>query len=157
MGLKDLFRKYFVIEDDDDGYEEVDEPSAVVPVRRSERNEEGAPSLRSTQKRSTKAKVIPMNQQAMTEKASIHVVEPRVYSEVEKIADNLLKNQAVLLNFKRIDAEQAKRIVDFLTGTVYAIGGEIQRVGDEIFLCTPASVGVEGALAETLEEERSFY
>ena len=105
MGLKDLFRKYFVIEDEDDGYEEVDEPSTVVPVRMSERNEEGAPSQRSTQKRSTKAKVIPMNQQTMTEKASIHVVEPRVYSEVEKIADNLLKNQAVLLNFKRIDAE----------------------------------------------------
>ena len=51
MGLKDLFRKYFVIEDEDDGYEEVDEPSTVVPVRRSERNEEGAPSYRSTQKR----------------------------------------------------------------------------------------------------------
>ena len=48
MGLKDLFRKYFVIEDEDDGYEEVDEPSTVVPVRRSERNEEGAPSQRLT-------------------------------------------------------------------------------------------------------------
>ena len=98
-----------------------------------------------------------MNPQKKTEKASIHVIEPRVYSEVEQIADNLLKNQSVLLNFKRIDSEQAKRIVDFLTGTVYAIGGDIQRVGDEIFLCTPSSVDVEGMLSETMEEERSLY
>lgn len=50
MGLKDLFRKYFVIEDEDDGYEEVDEPSTVVPVRMSERNEEG-PHLKGAPKR----------------------------------------------------------------------------------------------------------
>lgn len=162
MGIKDLYRKFFGFDEEDENesdgyYDSQEKEGSVSPVRYNQSSTEDIPFQRSNTKRSTKAKVISMNQQSKTEKASIHVIEPRVYSEVEQIADNLLNNQSVLLNFKRIDSEQAKRIVDFLTGTVYAIGGDIQRVGDEIFLCTPASVGVEGMLAETMEEEHSFY
>lgn len=162
MGPKDLYRKFFGFDEEDENeadeyYDSYEQEVSVSPTRYDQSSKEDVPSYRSNVKRSTKAKVIPMSPQKKTEKASIHVIEPRVYSEVEQIADNLLKNQSVLLNFKRIDSEQAKRIVDFLTGTVYAIGGDIQRVGDEIFLCTPSSVDVEGMLAETMEEERSLY
>lgn len=162
MGPKDLYRKFFGFDEEDENeadayYDSYEQELSVSSTRYDQPSKEEVPSYRSNVKRSTKAKVIPMNQQKKTEKASIHVIEPRVYSEVEQIADNLLKNQSVLLNFKRIDSEQAKRIVDFLTGTVYAIGGDIQRVGDEIFLCTPSSVDVEGMLSETIEEERSLY
>ena len=46
------------------------------------------------------------------------------------------------MNLQRIDKISAKRIIDFLSGTVYAIGGDIQRVGTDIFLCTPDNVEV---------------
>ena len=53
---------------------------------------------------------------------------------------------------KRVTPDQAKRIVDFLSGTVYAIGGDLQKIGGGIFLCTPKNVNVEGTISE--EEEK---
>ena len=50
------------------------------------------------------------------------------------------------MNLQRIDKISAKRIIDFLSGTVYAIGGDIQRVGTDIFLCTPDNVEVAEVL-----------
>ena len=47
------------------------------------------------------------------------------------------------VNLKRVTPDQAKRIVDFLYGTIYAIGGDIQKLGGGIFLCTPNNVNVE--------------
>ena len=49
---------------------------------------------------------------------------------------------------KRVTAEQAKRIIDFLSGTVYAIGGDLQKIGVGIFLCTPKNVNVEGSITD---------
>ena len=49
---------------------------------------------------------------------------------------------------KRVTPEYARRIIDFLSGTVYAIGGDLQKVGSGIFLCTPKNVNVEGAISD---------
>ena len=78
--------------------------------------------------------------------------EPRAYSESQQIADYLKKRNAVVVNLKRVTPDQAKRIVDFLSGTVYAIVGYLQKIGGGIFLCTPKNVNVEGSITE--EEEK---
>ncbi len=57
------------------------------------------------------------------------------------------------MNLQRIERDQARRIVDFLSGTVYAIGGDIQKVGTDIFLCTPDNVEVSGSISEFLQEK----
>ena len=72
------------------------------------------------------------------------LLEPRAFSESQQIADHLKKRNTVVVNMKRVTAEQAKRIIDFLSGTVYAIGGDLQKIGVGIFLCTPKNVNVEG-------------
>ena len=70
-------------------------------------------------------------------KSKIVLYEPRVYSDAKDVAQNLLNNKAVVINFSRMEDSSARRIVDFITGTVYALNGEIQRIGDKIFLaCT---------------------
>ena len=79
--------------------------------------------------------------------------EPRAYSESQQIADHLKKRNTVVVNMKRVTPDQAKRIVDFLSGTVYAIGGDLQKIGGGIFLCTPKNVNVEGSITE--EEEKN--
>ena len=66
---------------------------------------------------------------------------------------NLKNKRATIVNLQRIDREQAIRIIDFLSGTVYALGGEIQRVGTNIFLCTPDNVEVSGEISEYLYED----
>ena len=76
------------------------------------------------------------------------LLEPRAYSESQQIADHLKKRNTVVVNMKRVTPDQAKRIVDFLSGTVYAIGGDLQKIGGGIFLCTPINVNVEGSISE---------
>ena len=75
------------------------------------------------------------------------LLEPRAYSESQQIADHLKKRNTVVVNMKRVTPDQAKRIVDFLSGTVYAIGGDLQKIGGGIFLCTPKNVNVEGSIS----------
>ena len=76
------------------------------------------------------------------------LLEPRAYSESQQIADYLKNRSAVVVNLKRVTPDQAKRIVDFLYGTIYAIGGDIQKLGGGIFLCTPNNVNVEGNISD---------
>ena len=83
------------------------------------------------------------------------LVEPRAYSESQQIADYLKNRNTVVVNLKRVTSEQAKRIVDFLSGTVYAIGGEMQKVGGGIFLCAPKNINVEGSITENDEKEET--
>ncbi|MGX7198900.1 cell division protein SepF [Enterococcus nangangensis] len=102
-----------------------------------------------------KEKVVPLNNgqrsgTANRSAAQITIVEPRVYSEALNIAKKIVANEAVIVNFRLIEEPQARRIVDFLTGTVYALGGDIQRIGSEIFLCTPVNITIDGATAKSM-------
>lgn len=83
------------------------------------------------------------------------LVEPRAYSESQTIADHLKARNTVVVNLKRVTAAQAKRIIDFLTGTLYAIGGDLQKIGPGIYLCTPKNVSVQGKITDTDEEIKS--
>ncbi len=76
------------------------------------------------------------------------LLEPRAYSESQQIADYLKGNSSVVVNLRRVTPDQAKRIVDFLSGTIYAIGGDLQKLGGGIFLCTPNTVNVEGKISD---------
>lgn len=76
------------------------------------------------------------------------LLEPRAYSESQQIADYLKNRSAVVVNLKRVTPDQAKRIVDFLYGTIYAINGDIQKLGGGIFLCTPNNVTVDGKISD---------
>ena len=79
------------------------------------------------------------------------LLEPRAYSESQQIADHLKRRNSVVVNLKRVTSDQAKRIVDFLSGTIYAIGGDIQKVGGGIFLLTPNNVNIQGSISDEKE------
>ena len=74
------------------------------------------------------------------------LLEPRAFSESQQIADHLKSKRSVVVNLKKVTKDQAKRIVDFLSGTVYAIGWDIQKLGEGIFLFTPKNITVEGEI-----------
>ena len=76
------------------------------------------------------------------------LVEPRAYSESQQIADHLKSRNSVVVNFKRVTSDQAKRIIDFLSGTLYAIGGDLQKLGGGIYLCTPKNINVQGKITD---------
>ncbi len=76
------------------------------------------------------------------------LMEPRSFSETQAIADHLKKRNSVVVNLKRVTSDQAKRIIDFLSGCIYAIGGTMQKVGVGIYLCAPKNVNVQGKISE---------
>ena len=81
------------------------------------------------------------------------LVEPRAYSESQQIADYLKNRNSVVVNLKRVTSDQAKRLIDFLTGTIYAIGGDLQKLGNGIYLCTPNNINVQGKMSDGEEKE----
>ena len=76
------------------------------------------------------------------------LLEPRAYSEAQQIADHLKMRNTVVVNLKRVTSDQAKRIIDFLAGTIYAINGDLQKIGGGIFLCTPNNINIQGKITE---------
>ena len=83
------------------------------------------------------------------------LLEPRAYSEAQQIADHLKKRNTVVVNLKRVTADQAKRIMDFLSGTIYAIKGNIQKIGSGIFLCTPNNIDVQGKITDDSDKAKA--
>jgi cell division inhibitor SepF len=138
MSLKSKIKTFFFLDDEYDYDEE-------------EMYEEEAPPVRS-QKHQVPQKQNVVSLQSVQKASKVVLVEPRVYAEAQDIADQLKNRRAVVVNLQRIDREQAKRIVDFLSGTVYAIGGDIQKIGTDIFLCTPDNVEVSGSISQILQE-----
>lgn len=132
----------------------------TVPQKKVSRNyntEERNYRMGNTSNKSNSKNVVTMNQSAGTgysnyENSKMCLFEPRVFSDTQDIADELKNRRATLVNLQRIDKVSAKRIIDFLSGTVYAIGGDIQRVGADIFLCTPDNVEVAGSITDHLEQ-----
>ncbi len=89
------------------------------------------------------AKPVKLNKLKVSE-SEVVICEPLSYSESQSIADYVLANRSIVINLHKITPDQAKRVIDFLSGTIYAIGGTIQKVGDDIFLLTPKEVSVKG-------------
>lgn len=82
--------------------------------------------------------------------------EPRSYEETQEIADHLRARRPVVVNLQRVRQDLAVRIVDFLSGTVYALNGSINKVGPGIFLCAPDTMEVSGNITEMLDGEPEY-
>ncbi|XKH51492.1 cell division protein SepF [Chryseomicrobium palamuruense] len=91
--------------------------------------------------------------QNVQKSSKVVLIEPRVYAEAQDISEHLKGKRAVIVNLQRIDKEQGIRIIDFLSGTVYALGGDIQRIGTDIFLCAPDTIEVDGAISDYYYDE----
>ncbi|GMB08537.1 cell division inhibitor SepF [Thermolongibacillus altinsuensis] len=139
MGFVKKFRSFFLDEEWDEMEEYEEEQEEVTEQNQKSQQKQNIVSLQSVQKSS-----------------KLVLFEPRAYAEAQEIADHLKNRRAVVVNLQRIEHDQAKRIVDFLSGTVYAIGGDIQQVGTKIFLCTPDNVDVTGSISSVSDEEPTF-
>lgn len=72
----------------------------------------------------------------------VMVVEPFSFDDAQHVADHLKNRKPVVVNFENCDKEVAKRMIDFISGTTYALAGSIQKIGNNIFLCAPSNVDV---------------
>lgn len=76
------------------------------------------------------------------------VIKPTKVDETRDITDTLLQNRTVVLNLEDIDELSAQRILDFTSGSCYAMNGNLQKISQRIFIVTPESVEISGDFLE---------
>ncbi|MEK4823538.1 cell division protein SepF [Niallia sp. FSL W8-0951] len=157
MSIKSKIKTFFFLEDEDyeegqvNYQEEPNEPARNYkqPVQHTHSQHNLNHHIQQQQPKNSQNVV---SLQSVQKSSKVFLVEPRVYAEAQDIADQLKNRRAVVVNLQRIEKDQGKRIVDFLSGTVYAIGGDIQKIGTDIFLCTPDNVEVSGNISQILQD-----
>lgn len=94
----------------------------------------------------------------------IRIEEPRIYEDSLNIATQLRENSPVIVNLKYLDTDSSKRLVDFICGTAYAINGHMMKIGENIFLFTPANIFIANNSEKTTfeqgleqEEKKQFF
>ncbi|MEG2645970.1 MAG: cell division protein SepF [Clostridia bacterium] len=127
------------VQDTDEVYEK---PFAKKTFSDIERNN-------SYSSRNMQSKVIPMNTAISSSKMVI--TQPTCYEDVQEIGEYLKSKKSVIINLENVGKEDARRILDFLSGATFMIEGTIQKVSNLIYLITPKNVEIQNDL------ERSQY
>ena len=160
MGVLDKFLNAMRLnpDDDDDFYNEdydydddytEDEPKqtfhrekkrdAVEKDYDSERSKDT-----STKSTSKVTPIRPAKKQAGPGGMKVCVIKPTSVEDARESTETLLENRTVVLNVEGLDVEIAQRIIDFTSGSCFAISGNLQKISNYIFIITPASVDISG-------------
>ncbi|WP_432354898.1 cell division protein SepF [Sporosarcina sp. A2] len=156
MSIKNKFEKWFYLDEEEAAasQEVATKQQAPIPTERKQSKQssmKNAPLPKQNRKEPMPAGNI-VSLQSVQKASKVILVEPRVYAEAQDISEHLTNKRAVIVNLQRIDRDQGIRIVDFLSGSVYALNGDIQRIGTDIFLCVPENVEVNGSISDYMNE-----
>jgi cell division inhibitor SepF len=84
--------------------------------------------------------------------AKPHVVAPTSFNHAQEVADKLKVSLPVIVNLQNVDRDLSRRIIDFASGLCYGVGGQMERVANNVFLLTPSNVEVSAEERRRLEE-----
>ncbi len=154
MGL-DSIMNFFKFEDpeyddyEDSGYDErYDErPEPAVQKRSASSTRPKAPEESEPEPRqakgsflASKSKVVSMNRSSM----EVNVIKPHSFEDSQEICNMLLSNRPVIVNLEGFDPDDAQRIMDFISGCIYAINGKYHQISKYIFIFSPENVDISG-------------
>ena len=160
--------------DEDDDYADEYEEPAETPARRSPRRapapapaaeEESdeqddygftpAPAASSAVSAGFGGQVLNMNSSA-SNKQEVVLFRPGNFNDTSKAADDLRNRKAVIVNMENVDKAMARRVVDFLSGCVYALDGDVKKIAQSAYLFCPHNMEIQGDL-ESLQAEVESY
>lgn len=151
-------KRFFKKLDDDDDFDEPEEKKptrTVKPVKDTSAKSAAAvktstAKTKTAAKSKTTSKITPLSGRTSVANMEVCVIKPTSMEDTREIADTLLDSCTVLLNLEGIDVEVAQRVIDFSSGTCYALGGNLQKVSSYIFVMTPANVDITGDFQQIL-------
>ena len=157
---------------DDDYMDEYEEEEAQQPARREKRRAAPAPVMdenededdfgfapvpvaASSSAPSTgfTGQILNMN---ASNKQEVVLFRPGTFNDTSKAADDLRNRKAVIVNMENVDKAMARRVVDFLSGCVYALDGDVKKIAQSAYLFCPHNMDIVGDL-ETLQAEVESY
>ena len=91
-----------------------------------------------------RAPVVPITSVSPKQQSTfkVLVIEPRSFEEVQTIVDQMRARRPIILNLESLDKDLAQKILNFLNGAIYALGGETQRVSQGIFFFAPQGTDI---------------
>ena len=89
-------------------------------------------------------------------KQEVVLFRPGTFNDTSKAADDLRNRRAVIVNMENVDKDMARRVVDFLSGCVYALDGNVKKIAKSAYLFCPHNMDIVGDL-ETLQAEAESY
>ncbi|MNP27847.1 Cell division protein SepF [compost metagenome] len=154
MGMLGINSKEEEYEDINDTYEndvnnDIEEEVETRNNYRSRRSFSEIEQENPYSSRNLQAKIIPMNTAVSSSKMVI--TQPSCYEDVQEIGDYLKNKKSVIINLENINKEDARRVLDFLSGAAFIADGTIQKVSNLIYLMTPRNVEIQN------DVERSQY
>jgi cell division inhibitor SepF len=84
------------------------------------------------------------------------IMQPEAFDDAQDICDHLKNKKPIVINLENLEKEGAQRIIDFLSGSVYALDGNIQKVSAGIFLIAPNNVDIMGDFKDELRNKGVF-
>lgn len=79
-------------------------------------------------------------------KSKMILLEPTSFEDAQQIANHLKDHHPVIISLYHLDIEQISRVLDYLHGTVDAIGGDLKQIGEVLYLCTPEHIRIQGSI-----------
>ena len=89
---------------------------------------------------------------AVTPNAKPHVVTPTSFNQAQEVADKYRGSQPVIMNLQAADRDLSRRLIDFASGLCYGLGGQMERVANQVYLLTPTNVEVSPEERRRLHE-----
>ncbi len=152
MSMRDKVKGIFQIDggddefyDDDEGY--LDEPEPIFK-KSAARDADDSEESGSIAKRVTR--VARNNRKTMGNGMEVCVVKPTAFEDAREITETLLDNRTVVLNLEGLDVDIAQRIIDFASGSCFAMRGNLQKISHYIFIITPPTVDISGDFADLI-------
>ena len=140
--LKKLTHPY---EDEDEEFEDFEEPA---------RSSRDAFEDRRVKVDDRRNKVVNIH---ATTQLKVVLVKPERFENASEIADHLKDKRTVVLNLESTNKDNARRLIDFLSGVAYAGEGKIKKVAANTYIITPYHVDIEGDLIDELENNGLYF
>ncbi len=167
MGFMDKIKNMIGIEDEyyDDEYTDEyydqyenslhDTDNDYQSETTSTTNEETTTSYREPSRSSRSSNIVNVSNSS-SNKMKICIQEPLTYDDGPSVIDNITANRTVVLNLEMLEVDKKRQIFDFVSGGVYALNGNIQKVTKDIYVIVPKGVEVDGSITEAVSQH-SLY
>ncbi|OWZ84144.1 cell division protein SepF [Natranaerobius trueperi] len=128
--------------------EEIIEEEETEPVREtSERNKK-----KKVARKNKDNQVVPLHKASNQHNIKVFLLAPKKYDEAQMVGKYLKNGFPVIVNLENLEVETAKQLIDFVSGTVFALDGNLHKIGQNIFLFSPPNIEIEGEISSINSE-----
>ncbi len=166
MGIFDDIKSSFIGSTDDEEEKVIEKkesatPKTAKPPESTEKIEkEQAPdnvfNFNSSAAFKNESSSARQNIQPRYSKSEIKTIRPKNFDDAQTVSNLLRDNITVIMNLEETDSKEAQRIVDFISGTTYAVDGDMKPISQKVFICAPNVVKVE-SYEDEKKSKGSFF